>query len=114
MMPHSKLSEAELSQDLFATIDLTQSFNRHRSAVRNARRQTRTRGFVPRRKSRKLTQLAHFTLAHADFDQRTTHRVLFRSLPPGTKVAEIVGSRSINNELNTTTRGDRLQLAVQL
>src|SRR5689334_18951468 len=113
-MPHSELLEPKLPQNLFTTIDLAESFNRNGRAVCNARRQARTRRLVPRGQSRELTQLAHFALAHSDFDQRTPHCVLLRSLPSGTKVVEIIRGRTVNDELNAPTRSRRFELAVQL
>src|SRR5687767_15548049 len=80
VMTNSELAKSELSQDLLATIHVLKSLDRDRGPIRDARRQTRTRWFVPRRQCRATAQLAYLILIQTDFNQGTAYRVLLCGL----------------------------------
>src|SRR5215218_8864293 len=62
VMTNSELAKSKLSQDLLAAVHFLKSLDGDRGPVSNARRQARTRRFVPRRQHRAAAQLAHLVL----------------------------------------------------
>src|SRR5262249_24505519 len=65
--------------------------------VRNARRQARRRGLVPRCEPRRARPFADLVLAEIRLVERTDHAELARRLAAGTIIAAIVGVAAVDH-----------------
>ena len=97
MMPDAEDAEAQLAQDIFGLFDLRELFGRHRTPVRNARRQARRCGLVPRRQSRAARELAHFILREIGIVERALHPEFASRLTAGTIVATVIGVAAVDD-----------------
>ena len=90
VMPHADLAHTQLSQITFRAIDLIQRLQSYRRAMRNTRRQTSERRFVPCRQSHFARQLADFRLFQTGINQGRDHAMLHRRGAAGPPIEQII------------------------
>src|SRR5262245_6818601 len=90
VVPDAEDAKSEAAKRLFGLFDRAQLFVGHVMQVRNSRRQTSRRGFVPGREPGAARELADLGFAQLDFVERTAHAELARGLPAGTIIAAVV------------------------
>src|SRR4029079_4963479 len=81
--------------------------------IRDARRQARRRGLVPRLQPRRTRPLAEFRLGPRDLRERADHAELTRRLAPGTIVPPIVGVAAVGDGVEAALARDRRQVRIE-
>ena len=112
-MPDAAHPESHRRNRLFGPLDHPQLRAGDFGVIRNPRRQTRGRRFVPRRESRQARQLADFGLREIHFVERTADAELARRLPSRPVVAAIVRVVAVDDD-RAARGGDARQPGVQL
>ena len=113
-MPHADLAHTELSQITFRAIDLIQRLQSYRRAMRNTRRQTSERRFVPCRQSHFARQLADLNLIQGGINKWRDHAMFDRSGAAGPSIGQIILIQSIEHVLDLLLLRERLNSRIHL